>query len=185
MTKGEASGQHRDLKAVARHEFLRFLVLFLYLWAMFLLFELHQYVVLSTYKIPVESWSIGFFNALVLAKVMVVADEVRFKTFLRDRPLFIAIVGRSIVFAILFIAVDVLEKVLLGYFHGQALAESVPTYGGGGLAGRMVVGMIIAISLIPYFAFREIDIKLGKGRLSEILFGLRAAPNNDAATSPR
>ncbi|MFO1146728.1 MAG: hypothetical protein U1E62_00020 [Alsobacter sp.] len=180
----DTSGKHRDLKELARHEFIRFFVLFVYLWAMFLLFELHQYVVLSTYKIPVESWSIGFFNALVLAKVMVVADEVRFKTFLRDRPLFIAIIGRSVVFAILFIAVDVLEKILLGYFHGQAIAQSIPTYGGGGLVGRMVVGIIIAISLIPYFAFREIDIKLGKGRLSEILFGLRAAPDNKAAASP-
>lgn len=185
MTTGEASGQHRDLKAVAKREFVRFLVLFLYLWAMFLLFELHQYVVLSTYKIPVESWSIGFFNALVLAKVMVVADEVRFKTFLRDRPLFIAIVGRSITFAVLFIAVDVLEKMLLGLFHGQEIARSIPTYGGGGIVGRMVVGVIIAISLIPYFAFREIDIKLGQGRLSEILFGLGAARSKDAEISPR
>jgi uncharacterized membrane protein YvlD (DUF360 family) len=181
---GNKTGTHQNLKELAKHEFIRFFVLFLYLWAMFLLFELHQYVVLSTYHLPIESWSIGFFNALVLAKVMMIADGVRSKTFLRNRPLFIAILGRSIAFAILFVAVDVLEKALMGWLRGQPMAESVPAYGGGGLAGKMVVGVIIAVSLIPYFAFREIDIKLGEGRLSEILFGVRATPGEDIPSSP-
>lgn len=181
MTNGEATGKHRNLKEIARRELIRFVVLFLYLWAMFLLFELHQYVVLSTYHIPSESWSIGFFNALVLAKVMVVADEFRFNASLRSQPLSIPIVARSITFGILFIAVDVLEKIVLGLFHGRSIADSIPTYGGGGLVGRTVVGIIIAVSLIPYFAFEEVDIVLGRGRLGDLLFRRHSASSEDPA----
>jgi hypothetical protein len=177
---GEDAGPRRTLADLAKREVLRFVVLFLYLWAMFLLFELHQYVVLATYQIPFENWGFGFLNALVLAKVMVVADEVRMKAFLRSKPLIVPVAARSLAFAILFIAVDIAEKVLVGAFHGKGIAESIPNFGGGGLLGRIVVAIIIAVALMPFFAFEEIDLALGRGRLGELLFKRGLAANEGA-----
>ncbi|MCP8939403.1 hypothetical protein NK718_12835 [Alsobacter sp. SYSU M60028] len=172
----EAHSPARNLKERARHEAIRFTILFLYLWAMFLLFELHQYVVLSTYDIPFESWGLGLVNALVLAKVMVVAENIRFDSPVRSHPLVVQIVLKSIAFAILFIVVDTLEKVLVGTIHGKTLASSIPQFGNGGILARVIVGIILAVSLIPFFAFEEVGATLGRGQLSAILLRRRGSP---------
>lgn len=86
-----------------------------------------------------------------------------------EEGLFISIIARSIAFALLFVAVAVLERVLLGYIHGPSVAQSIPAYGGGGLVGRSVIGLVIAMSLIPYCAFQDVDLVLGRGRLADLL----------------
>ena len=67
----------QNLKARALHEFTSFATMFAYLWVMFLLFQTHQYVVLAQQQIPFTRYGIGLVNALVLAKVMLVADDLR------------------------------------------------------------------------------------------------------------
>ena len=64
-----------NLKARTLHEIARFATMFAYLWAMFLLFQIHLYVVLAQHHIPFTQFGVGFLNALVLAKVMLVADD--------------------------------------------------------------------------------------------------------------
>jgi hypothetical protein len=174
---------HRSLAEKAKHEIIRFLMLFLYLWMMSLLFQLHQYIVLTAHKIQFESWGFGFLNAFVLAKVMVVADGFQLVPSLRDRPLYLPILLRSAAFAILFIGVDVVEKVLVGMFRGATAAGSLPVYGAGGFGGAVVVGVITAFALIPFFAFEELDAVLGRGRLRSLLLASRERAQGNAAPS--
>ena len=42
--------------------------MFAYLWVMFLLFQMHQYVVLAKQHIPFTQFGVGLANALVLAR---------------------------------------------------------------------------------------------------------------------
>ena len=65
------------LKAKALREFRRFATMFAYLWVMFFLLQLHQYVILAQRDIPFEQYGVGLINALVLAKVMLVAEDLR------------------------------------------------------------------------------------------------------------
>jgi hypothetical protein len=53
-----------SLKAKAFHEFVRFTTMFAYLWVMFLLLQLHQYIVLAQHQIPFTQYGVGLFNAL-------------------------------------------------------------------------------------------------------------------------
>ena len=118
-----------SLKAKALHEFARFATMFAYLWAMFLLFQIHQYVVLAQHQIPFTQFGVGFMNALVLAKVMLVADDLRLGEWRGRRPLIYPVLLRSVLFAIVFIVFDVIEKVVIGMYHGKAVAESIQTLG--------------------------------------------------------
>jgi hypothetical protein len=168
-----------DLAAVrerARHEVVRFIILFLYLWMMFLLFQIHQYVILADHAIPFQNWGFGFVNALLLAKVMIVADGLQFGAWFRLQPLIVPIIVRSVAFAILFISIETLEKVLLGMYHGIPISQAVPTFGGGGFKGSLLVGIITAFALLPFFAFDEIDRVLGRGTLRDLLVRERASP---------
>jgi hypothetical protein len=66
-------------KQVIAHKVRRFLLMFLYLWALFLLVSLSQDIVLRQRGISVSAQGLGFIsalvNALVLAKVMLVAED--------------------------------------------------------------------------------------------------------------
>jgi hypothetical protein len=166
-----APSARQGLMAAVRRALLRFLALFLYLWVLFILFDIHQFLILSEHAIPPGRWGIGLVNALVLAKVMIVADELDMGARFRSRILLVPILMRSLLFATLFIVVDVLEKILIGAWHHRTLAESIPTYGVGGLAGSVLIALIVAFSLVPFFAFDEIDRALGRGRLWPLVLG--------------
>ena len=117
-----------NLKDRALHEFARFATMFAYLWAMFLLFQIHQYVVLAQHHIPFTRFGVGLLNALVLAKVMLVADDLRLGEWRARRPLIYPVLLRSALFAIVFIVFDIVEKMLIGVVHDgplEVLGEDV------------------------------------------------------------
>ena len=160
------------LKAKALHEFRRFATMFAYLWAMFFLLQLHQYIILAQRHIPFEQYGIGLVNALVLAKVMLVADDLRLGEWRggRLRPLIYPVLLRSILFAFVFIVFDMIEKMVIGVLRGQAVAEGIETFGGGGILGAILVATIIAIALIPFFGFVELSRLMDRGELARIFF---------------
>lgn len=136
----------RRLKAKALREFTRFATMFAYLWVMFFLLQLHQYVILAQRHIPFEQYGVGLINALVLAKVMLVADDLRLGEWRGRRPLIFPVLLRSILFAIVFIIFDIIEKMLIGVWHGKTVADSIETFGGGGIDGRPTHRVLMSIS---------------------------------------
>jgi hypothetical protein len=155
----------------AGDEMRRFLVLFLYLWVLFGLFVLNKRIILHQEGIGFAAHGFAFINALILAKVMLVAEDLNLGHWLDRRPLIYPILHDAILFTILFIAFHVLEEVVVGLFHGETIADSIPAIGGGGIGGLLCVAVICFVSLIPFFAFRNFSRALGAERLRALLFG--------------
>ena len=63
------------LKERVAEEGRRFLVMFLYLWVLFALSALHEKIVLREVGASLPSQGFAFVNALVLAKVMLVGEN--------------------------------------------------------------------------------------------------------------
>jgi len=164
-------GRARGLKQRAVEEVRRFFVLFLYLWVLFGLFVLNESIILRQHGIDFEAQGFAVFNALVLAKVMLVAEDLNLGRWLDRRPLIYPILHDALLFTVLFIAFHVAEKVAIGLAHGQSARSSVPAIGGGGLAGLLCVAVILFVALIPFFAFRNFSRALGADRLNALLFG--------------
>lgn len=148
----------------------RFVVMFLYLWVLFGLFVLNERIILRQQGIGFSSQGFAILNALVLAKVMLVAEGLDLGHWFRHRPLIYPILHQSLLFSILFICFHVAEGVMMGLFKSQSVATSVPVIGGGGLAGLITVAVILFVALIPFFAFREVSRALGSDRLNALLF---------------
>ena len=158
-------------KEQGRHKLARYMVMFAYLWAMFMLFEIYDYAVAGERQLPFEKSGLGLINALVLPGLMLIADDLRHTSWLKTKPVIVLIALRSIYFVVLFIVIDVCEKFLIGAFHNEDVADSLPTYGGGGMLNIVLVGFFIAFTLIPFFAWEEIALSLRDERLGEVLFG--------------
>jgi hypothetical protein len=73
---------------------------------------------------------------------------------------------------VVFICFHILEHVVIGFFKRESIAASIPAIGGGGLVGLVSVALILFVSLIPFFAFRNVSRELGAGRLEGMLFGI-------------
>lgn len=166
-------GVSRRQKLVGRaaEEFRRFLVMFLYLWLLFGLFVLNERIILGQRGISLPLQGFAVINALILAKVMLIADYFDLGAWLRRRPLIYPIVASSLFLTVLFIYFHVIEKVVIGLIHGESVAQSVPAIGGGGFVGTLCVALILFVSLIPFFAFRYVGRELGADRLNAMLFG--------------
>jgi hypothetical protein len=147
----------------------RFLFIFLYLYVLFGLFTIHETIVLAQYHIRFTDYGFALVNALVLAKVMLVAEELRLGHRFENRPLIYPVLIKSVLFAIVFIVFRVVEGVLIGLWNGKALLASVPSFGGGGLDGIFSVGIIMSFALIPFFAFTEVSRVLGPGVLRALI----------------
>jgi hypothetical protein len=164
----EKHGAHVKERLV--HEVRQFLFMFLYLFILFGLFTIYEGIVLAQHHIGYAHYGFAFLNALVLAKVMLVAEDLHLGRRFENRPLIYPVLAKSVLFAVVFICFRAVEDVLEGWWEGKALLASVPTYGGGGIAGVFSVGVIISFALIPFFAFTEISRVLGPGVLHALIF---------------
>jgi len=149
----------------------RFLVMFLYLWVLFGLFALYERIILRQEGMNFTKQGFALVNALILGKVMLIAEDLEIGRRLRPSPLVYPILGDSIIFSVLFIIFHVAEHVIVGLLKGKTVAASVPVIGGGGLAGLISVAVIYFVALIPFFALKSLSRELGEGRLKAMLFG--------------
>lgn len=161
----------RTVKGRLGHELRRFALMFLYLWALFLLFILDEDIIYRQRGISFSAQGFAVFNALVLAKVMLVAEDLDLGRWLQRRPLIYPILHESLLLTAVFIVFHVVEHLVIGLVKGETFAASIPHIGGGGLAGLACVAAILFIALLPFFAFKHIGREVGESRMKQMLFG--------------
>jgi hypothetical protein len=166
---GEPDGRKRTLFARVVDEVKKFAGMALYLWVVFGLFVLHERIVLAERHIDYRFYGFAVVNAFVLAKVMLVAEDLGLGERFKSRALVYPILYKSILFAIVFMCFYVVEEVLVGVIKGKTILASMPSIGGGSLDGIISVGVIVAVALIPFFAFREVGRAIGEQKLRALL----------------
>lgn len=164
------SGRGTRIRTRAREEIRQFLVLFVYLWVMLGLFVLNESVVARERGIDFSYSGFAVINALVLAKVMLIIEDLGFDRLFKSQPKIWSIVCESILCTALLMAFHVVEHVVVGAFRGESMAASIPSFGGGGTVGVLLVSLIMFVSLVPFFAFKNITRAIGWERMKEILF---------------
>lgn len=163
------------LKARAIDETTRFVVMFLYLWVVFGVFALQQSVVLAQRNIDeYVQFGFAFINALIFAKVMLVAEDFNLGHRFRDRPLIVPIFYKSFVFSLVFLCFHIVEKIVIGKFEGKGMMESLPMIGGNFIISLSAV-LIFTFELMPYFAYREVGRIIGEEKMYSLVFARRSA----------
>lgn len=153
----------------------RFLIMFAYLLVIFTLFQLHEYVVLRQHDLPYTRFGFGIIKALVLAKVMLIGDEMKLGKRLNSQPLVYSVVGRSGLFTLLFVTFDFLEQIVRAIFEGREIIQSISAPGGS-LLGSVIIATIMCVMLIPYFVVDGLRRRIGAKKLKELLFSQETIP---------
>lgn len=175
----------RNLKERAIHEVRTFLVMFVYIWVLLGVFVLHESIVLAQHHISFTMLGVAGVNALILAKIMLIADDLHLAHRLKDKPLIYPILYQSAAFAVVFICFHILEKTVGGLLGGETLSQSIPIIGGGSIKGILSVSVIVMIALIPFFAFRELARVIGARELHALLLTRGAEAGALQPSGPR
>jgi GYF domain 2 len=169
--ESEPQAPKRSLKTRFYDELKKFLILFAYLWLVFLVFFVHEWIVLASNHIGFRFYGLAAINALVLAKIMLIAEGMRFAERFHSKPLIVPIAYKSVMFSALLVAAYIAEEIVIGLFHGKNVAESFPQIGGGGLTGTMCVALLLCVALVPFFTLREIAGAIGEAKFRSLMLG--------------
>jgi len=149
-----------------------------YLSVLFALFEVHRLTILrGESSATAIGYRVGFalINALILGKIILIAEAFHFGERFKDKPLAYGILFKSAVFSALLVFCDILEEVLVGVFHHKTVDENIPKLGGGGVEGILLTALMVFIVLIPFFSFMEIARVVGEDELLSIFFKRRTS----------
>ena len=143
---------------------------------LFVLVEIHKITILRGQSPATPlGYRVGFafINALILGKIILIAQAFSFGERFKNRPLVYAILFKSAAFSVLLVCFDIVEEVIVGLVHHKTITQSMPTLGGGGVEGMLLVALMVFIVLIPFFSFTEIARVIGEDELLSILFKRR------------
>jgi hypothetical protein len=163
----------RNIKERVIDEATRFVVMFLYLWLVFGLFVLQQSVIMAQRHIDdYVQYGVAAMNALIFAKVMLVAEDLDLGRRFQDMPLIVPILYKSFVFSLVFLCFHIVENIVIGQFQGKGVLESLPMIGGD-LKATVSAVLIFTFELVPYFAYREIGRVIGVDKIYSLVFADR------------
>ena len=153
-TKGAGK---QTLKSRAWDETKTFFLMFIYLAVIFGMFTLYKSVVLEQQGLDFKFHGFAIINAFVMAKVMLVAEGLRLGRRFEAVAPYVSILIKAVLFALTFLCFHILEHVAVGIWNGKAAWDSVPQFGAGGLKGDAIIAFVLALALLPYFAFKELE----------------------------
>jgi hypothetical protein len=167
--KGSPSEHKPGLKERAAHQLREFLGITIYLWVLFALLVINQSIVLARGAPNYQAHGFAFVNALILAKILLIGEDLRFGTRFKDKPLVYSILYKCFIFTLFLVGFHTVERMIEGVLHGRSLAQSFPDIGGGSPQGILSLGATVFVALIPFFAFREIARVIGHSELWSLL----------------
>jgi hypothetical protein len=165
----------RTLKQKAYQGFKEYLAISCYLWLVFGLFVIYRAVLLSE-RVSLVAHGEALINALALGKVMLVARELHFAEKFKEKPLIYPTLFKSVAFAIILGVFKILEEVGIGLYNGKSAGEVA----GGTLNGILAMTAILAVLLVPFFAFTELRDIFGKEKLAGLFFSSGHLPSESS-----
>lgn len=159
-----------NLKERARNELRSYLVITAYIWAVLVLLRLHESMVASSYGLKLEDHGWKIVTALVLGKVVLLAEALHAGDRLARRVPALAVSIKSLLFALSILLFHGIEHVLSALWHGEPFAEAFDDVN----VQRAATMMGIAtLTLVPYFLIREIEQRTGQRDLLLLAIGLK------------
>lgn len=157
-----------------KREFLAILPPTLFFFVSFCLLIMTRQLVLREYHIPASGFANAVIGALIVGKVVLVADHFRFVDRFPEKPLIYNIVWKTGIYFLATLLVRYLEHLasFLSKFGNFALAQEH-------LMEEVVwphfwlVQMWLLVLLLVYCALRELVRAIGERELSAMFFGLR------------
>jgi hypothetical protein len=155
------------------HELKEFVTLAVYLYVTLGAVILMKAAALHAQGVAFEPWGIAIVKAMVLAKFMLIGNAMKFGE-RHTGALIWPTLHKSFAFLLLLVILTNVEEVVVGLFHGRSASASLGELVGLKLGETLASYLVMLLVLLPYFAFRVLDDRLGRGTLARMFFLERA-----------
>jgi GYF domain 2 len=153
-----------------RKELSEYLIISLYLFVCFGALVFYKAAIMHNDGVEFEHFGLALVKALIVGKFVLILHALNVgKEKGGGRALFGLILKKSVLFLLFIIVLTVIEEIIVGLLHGRAVVEAVGEIGGGTLQQALAVSVLMLLILIPYFTFRLVGERLGKGVLWKLL----------------
>ena len=170
----------RDSQSSLKHRLVdegkQFLIIFLYFLLCLGLMVNYKRAILADYGINYLDYGYAILEALILSKIILIGHLWRLeKRRFMDKPLIYTTLYSALIFSLLVICFNVIEKVIEGWLHHKEVAETFHEMLSKGWYEMLAKCLFIFVIFIPYFAFRGVGELVGQGKLLELFFHKRSA----------
>ncbi len=149
----------------------------LYLFVVFALFDIYRSVILQQQQMDLLPLGLSLVNALALAKVMLVGQELHLADQFHDAPLIYPTLLKSLVYTVLLTCFKLLEGAAIALYHHKPVGECIMAFAGGSWRGVFALAVLLFVVLIPFFAFTELRRVFGEDRINGAFFRPRDSAN--------
>jgi hypothetical protein len=164
------AGKHGNLKERAVEELKVFWIIAVYLAILFGSFMAYRRLVLAEFGVSYLNYGFAIVQALIIAKVILIADALHIGKRFEHLPLAVSVVWKSIIFSIFVMLFGVLEHVVEGLFHKESGRQIAHGIAGIGLDELLARTLMLIAAFIPFFAFWELGRVVGPKRLVALFF---------------
>ncbi len=150
-------------------------IIVLYLSIFFGVFTTFQRLMLAQHGIEYGEYGIGIIKALVLGKVILIAEKLGVGGRFRGKPLSIPTLWDTLIFTLCVALFHFAEVAIKHLIHAgtTGLAAAVTSE----LDYAFVAhALVVFFAFIPFFAVRELTRVMGEGKLSQLFFARRLTP---------
>jgi hypothetical protein len=144
-----------------RDELISYWLIVLYMAVFFGVFTSYRRLLLAHYGVSYEDYGVSIIRALVLGKVVLVAEALRLGRGFEGQPLLVPTLYKTLLFTVCVAVFDIVEGLARGLIGGLgpmgAVDEVMGRFGYEWLARALV----IFFAFIPFFAVRELRRVLG------------------------
>jgi hypothetical protein len=165
-------------KQRATREFIEYCINVAYLTVFFGAFTWYRRLILAHYGIAYLHYWISLIKALILAKVIMIADLLGLGRRFENKPLIVPTMYRTVVFTVFVAAFAILEHTIGGLLKGKGLAGGFYEFKSEGWYELLARCLVIFFAFIPFFAFKELGRVLGKGRIVDMFFRKKGTANH-------
>lgn len=159
-----------NLKEEAKHQMIEYAINIVYLTLVFAAFTVYKRLVLATYDITYTNYWVALIEAIILGKVIMIGGIFRLGRGLEDKPLIFATVYKTFVFCLFCALFSVAEHTVTGLWNGGGLGAGLQELAGKGYDELMANTLVVFVSLIPFFGFKELGRVFGQNKVREIFF---------------
>jgi hypothetical protein len=167
-TKAErAKGTWKE--RIAR-ELVNYWITFVYLAVFLGAFAWYRRFVLAEYQITYLHFGTAIIEALILAKVILIGDALGLGRGDENKPLIYPTLRKAVVFSCFVGVFAIVEHMVDGLIHGKGFAGGLAELWSEGKYEIFSRCLITFFAFIPFFAFRELGMLLGEGKLRALFF---------------
>jgi len=166
-----ADPEKSGLAQKVKHETKEIILVFGYLASYFCALSVYRTLLLEQNDIPYFTFGTALLNAFIITKVILIGEAARLGKRGESKPIIYSAIYKAVVYGALVFAFHMVEEIVKMLFQGKEIAGAFHEVR---LDDLLVHSVVIIITFIPFFAFRELGRILGKDKFRALVFGAGA-----------